>query len=97
MSDSPLIQTPSDPREATILERLLVLRNDLLLLRRDKSTYIKSQDVLPLYEDIVEQVHLLNEIRVEKPAEQNRGLLLKYRCRRKELYSCWQGKVDWLD
>lgn len=75
MTDSPAVQIPLDPKEQPILDHILDIRNKLFLLKQDKSTYIKSHDVLALYEEIIEQVHLLNIIRKEhgKPQEQNRG------------------------
>ncbi|KAI4167585.1 MAG: hypothetical protein LQ343_007083 [Gyalolechia ehrenbergii] len=74
MTDSPAVQAPLDPKEQPILDRILNIRDQLSLLRRDKSTYIKSHDVLRLYDQVIEQVHLLNIIRDEhdKPLEQNR-------------------------
>lgn len=76
MSDSPAVQAPLDPRESPILDRVLFLRDKLSLLKQDKSTYIKSNDVLGLYDEVIAQVHQLNIIREEhgKPLEQNRGL-----------------------
>jgi hypothetical protein len=75
MSDSPLAAPPLDPREKTILESILIIRDRLLLLKQDKSSYVKSQDVLPLYEQVIEQVSKLNEIREDghKQLELNRG------------------------
>ena len=75
MTDSPAVQIPLDPKEQPILDNILNIRDKLSLLKRDKSTYIKSYDVLALYEEVIEQVHLLNIIRKEhsKPLEQNRG------------------------
>lgn len=75
MSDSPAVQAPLDPKEQTILDCLLQIRDKLSILKQDKSTYIKSHDVFSLYEQVIEQVHLLNVIREEhgKPLEQNRG------------------------
>lgn len=75
MTDSPALQAALDPQEEPILNDILTLRDQLLLLKRDKSTYIKSHDVLGLYDNVVEQVHLLNGVRKEhgKPLEQNRG------------------------
>lgn len=75
MTDSPAIQVPLDPQEEPILTCILSLRDQLSILRQDKSTYVKSQDVLTLYDQVVEQVHLLNLIREEhgKSLEQNRG------------------------
>lgn len=76
MTDSPAIQASLDPKEEPILGDILSLRDKLLLLKEDRSTHIKSQDVLDLYDQVIEQVHLLNVIREEydKPLEQNRGL-----------------------
>lgn len=77
MTDSPAVQAALDPKEQPILDRVLNIRDQLSLLRRDKSTYIKSHDVLRLYEQVIEQVHLLNIIRDEydKSLEQNRGAM----------------------
>ncbi|KAI1913883.1 hypothetical protein LOZ53_002537 [Ophidiomyces ophidiicola] len=72
--DSPAVTAPLDPQEQPILDQLLLVRDALLLLKQDKSTYIKSQDVLPFYDRVIEQVQLLNSIRsgrVEKK-EHNR-------------------------
>ena len=73
MSDSPYSTAPLDPREKPILESLLVTRDQLLLLKEDKSTHVKSTDVLPLYEQVIEQVHELNDVRADKHLELNRG------------------------
>ena len=75
MTDSPAVQAPLDPKEAPILGRVLSLRDKLSLLKQDKSTYVKSHDVLQLYDEVIEQVYQLNVIREEhgKPLEQNRG------------------------
>lgn len=77
MADSPTTQTPVDLQEQPILESMLRIRDNLQLLKEDKSTYIKSQDVLALYDQVIEQVNLLNVIREEygKPSEQSRGPL----------------------
>ncbi|MDI1487258.1 MAG: hypothetical protein OHK93_006527 [Ramalina farinacea] len=74
MADSPAVQAPLDPKEEPILTRLLQLRDELSLLKQDKSTYVKSQDVIHIYDHIIEQVHLLNTLRNEhgKPLESNR-------------------------
>lgn len=61
--DSPAVPVPLDPREQPILERLLRTRDALLLLKQDKSSYIKSRDVLPLYEEVIGQVEALNAVR----------------------------------
>ena len=82
MTDSPAVRAPLDPKEQPILDSILCIRDKLSLLKQDRTTYIKSQDVITLYNDVIEQVHLLNRIREEhgKPLEQNRGPWLL--CRR---------------
>lgn len=75
MSDSPAVAAPLDPRELPILDALLRVRDELSLLKSDKSTYIRSQDVVHLYDQVIEQVHALNDLRQSghKPQELNRG------------------------
>jgi hypothetical protein len=72
MTDSPLPRIPLDPKEQPILDRLQSIRTELELLKRDRSTYVKSQDVLKLYDQVIEQVIVLNEIRETKRLEQNK-------------------------
>jgi hypothetical protein len=73
MADTPTLPPPLDPREKPILESLLRIRDELTLLKTDRSTYVKSSDVLPIYDRVVDQVKLLNEIRIDKPQENNQG------------------------
>jgi hypothetical protein len=56
-----------------MLESLQRIRDELTLLKTDRTTYVKSSDVLPLYDKVVDQVKLLNEIRIDKPQETNQG------------------------
>ncbi|KAG0652120.1 hypothetical protein D0Z07_0985 [Hyphodiscus hymeniophilus] len=72
MADTPSYPIPLDSREQPILENLQRIRDELTLLKQDRSTYVKSSDVMVLYDKVVEQVRLLNEIRVDKPKEDNR-------------------------
>ncbi|EDN94752.1 hypothetical protein SS1G_10626 [Sclerotinia sclerotiorum 1980 UF-70] len=72
MTDTPSQPLPLDPREQPILESLTQIRNELTLLKQDRTTYIKAADVLNLQDKVDEQVQLLNEIRADKPHEQNR-------------------------
>jgi hypothetical protein len=44
-----------------------------MLLKQDRTTYVKSKDVMVLYDKVVEQVQLLSDIRAEKPEQENRG------------------------
>lgn len=55
MADSPLLSAPLTTQERPILDKLLQIRDKLLLLKQDKSTYVKSADVLPLYEEVINQ------------------------------------------
>jgi hypothetical protein len=75
MTDSPAVRIPLDSREQPILDKLLAIRTNLELLQQDKSTYVKSQDVIDLYNQIIEQVVILNELRTNKRHEQNRGVV----------------------
>ncbi|KAL4956942.1 hypothetical protein BDW69DRAFT_191996 [Aspergillus filifer] len=68
--ESPAIQTPLDPKEQPILESVLRNRDALYLLKQDKSSYIRSRDILPLYEDVIREVEKLNAVR----KDQNRRL-----------------------
>lgn len=75
MTDSPRAMIPIDPEERPIEGQLLQIRNQLELLKQDKSCYVKSSDVLKLYKDTIVQVRALNDIRKRKDKidEQNRG------------------------
>ena len=72
MTDSPAFKAPIDPKEEPILNELLHIRDELLLIKQDKTKYVKSQDIVGLYEQIIEQVEILNGIRTHKRLEQNR-------------------------
>ncbi|OMP83280.1 UPF0662 protein [Diplodia seriata] len=72
MTDSPAVRAPLDPQEQPILDQLLSIRTQLELLRADKSTYVKSEDVIRLYGNIIEQVERVNQLRTHKRLEQNR-------------------------
>ena len=37
------------------------IRNQLVLLKTDRSTYLRSQEVIPLYDETIEQVNQLDE------------------------------------
>lgn len=74
MTDSPHPRIPLDPSEQPILDRLFQIRDKLSLLKQDRSTYIRSQDVMKLYEEVMQQVERLNTLRTHKPEEQNKGI-----------------------
>ncbi|KAI5289764.1 hypothetical protein KEM54_003256 [Ascosphaera aggregata] len=72
MTDTPSTTFPTDPIEQPILDRLLVIRDGLYLLKQDKSTYIRSKDAFSFYEQVTEQVKALNDIRGSRVPEHNR-------------------------
>ena len=72
MTDSPAYRLPLDPAEQPILDKLLNIRDHLSILKQDRSTYVKSNDVIQFYEQLIEQVEGLNRIRANKRDEQNR-------------------------
>src|ERR1700733_11513690 len=49
--------------EQPVLEKLIQLRQRLQLFNKDRTKYIKSQDVLSVYESLIDQVQKLNNIR----------------------------------
>ncbi|ORY03939.1 hypothetical protein BCR34DRAFT_667270 [Clohesyomyces aquaticus] len=72
MTDSPAVRIPLDPKEQPILDSLLSIRTNLELLKQDRSTYVKSEDVIRLYNEVMEQVEILNALRTTRRLEQNR-------------------------
>ncbi|KAK0776253.1 hypothetical protein LTR75_016315 [Friedmanniomyces endolithicus] len=72
MTDSPAYRLPTDPKEQPILDRILTIRDHLSILKLDRSTYVKSQDVMTYYNQLIEEVGRLNVIRETKRDEQNR-------------------------
>jgi hypothetical protein len=71
--ETPSVPLPRDARERAILDRLVVIQDKLLLLKQDRTTYIRSQDVIPLYEETIEQVKELQTVRAEiGDTEENR-------------------------
>lgn len=73
--DTPIVPPPQCKFEQGVLDRLSVIRDKLLLLKRDRTTYIRSQDVIPLYDETMEEVKELNNIRARTGnKEENRGV-----------------------
>lgn len=60
--------------EQSVLEKLIQLRQRLQLLNKDRTKYIRSQDVLAIYDSLIDQVQKLNTIRQDSvhQDEQNR-------------------------
>ncbi len=77
MSDSPAFRSPCISQEEPILQKLLLIRDGLLLLKQDKTKYVKSQDVVHYYDQILEQVDALNKIRAhcDNRNEKNRCMV----------------------
>ena len=73
MTDSPRPRIPLDAKEQPILDRLLQIRDELSLLKQDRSNYIRSEDVMKIYNEVDVQVEKLNQIRTHKRDEQNKG------------------------
>lgn len=71
--ETPAIPMPRDARELAVLQRLTEIRDQLLLLKQDRTTYIRSQDILPLYDQTIAQVKELIASRAETgAADENR-------------------------
>lgn len=72
MTDSPRVNAPIDPYERPILDQLVQIRTRLELLKADKTKYVKSEDVMTIFRDLIARVHALNNLRTNKRGEQNR-------------------------
>jgi hypothetical protein len=70
--ETPAIPMPKDERERQVLDKLTVIRDSLLLLKRDRTKYIRTQDVMVLHDQLVEQVRQVNEIRTGEHKAENR-------------------------
>jgi hypothetical protein len=75
--DTPAIPMPRDPREQAILQKLQLIRDRLLLLKQDRTNYIRTQDVMPLFDETMDQVKELTVVRAETGyKEENRCMSL---------------------
>lgn len=63
---------PRDEEEKQILEKLMDIRDQLLLRKLDRTTYVRTQDVMVLYDKTLEQVRQLNSLRKGRKIEENR-------------------------
>jgi len=70
--DTPAFPAPNDAQERAILEKLEAVRDQLLLLKQDRTQYIRTQDVMHLYNQVIEQVRQLNEVREATHTGENR-------------------------
>jgi hypothetical protein len=79
--DTPAIPAPKDAREQEILEQAEAIRDQLLLLKQDRTKYIRTQDVMILYDQVIEQVRQLNEARTQGGDKaENRRKFLRPSC-----------------
>ncbi|KAI1107103.1 hypothetical protein F4804DRAFT_329625 [Jackrogersella minutella] len=69
--ETPKIPAPRDEGEREVLEKLIAIRDQLQLRKLDRTTYVRTQDVMVLYDQTIEQVRILSEIRRGKSAEEN--------------------------
>ncbi|KAI2640251.1 hypothetical protein GGS21DRAFT_537945 [Xylaria nigripes] len=70
--DTPKIPLPKDEGEKQVLETLVAIRDRLLLRKLDRTTYVRSQDIMGLYDETIQQVKHLHDIRKGKSIEENR-------------------------
>ncbi|ERT01785.1 uncharacterized protein SPSK_05183 [Sporothrix schenckii 1099-18] len=70
--DTPAIPAPRDAQEREILANLESIRDRLLLLKQDRTKYIRSQDVLAVHNETIEQVRRLREVRAGRNDGENR-------------------------
>ncbi|KAI1211775.1 uncharacterized protein F4807DRAFT_419005 [Annulohypoxylon truncatum] len=70
--ETPKIPGPKDQGEREVLEKLIAIRDQLQLRKLDRTTYVRTQDVMILYDQVVEQVRILSELRDGKSVEENR-------------------------
>jgi hypothetical protein len=72
MTSTPAYSLPLDPAEQPILENVLAIRDHLSIMKQDRSTYVKSGDVVTWYFKLIEEVEQLNRVRENRRYEQNR-------------------------
>ncbi|KAF1820220.1 uncharacterized protein K489DRAFT_433658 [Dissoconium aciculare CBS 342.82] len=72
MTSTPAYSPPLDPAEQPILENVLAIRDHLSIMKQDRSTYVKSGDVVTWYFKLIEEVEQLNRVRENRRYEQNR-------------------------
>ncbi|KAI2473242.1 hypothetical protein F4781DRAFT_381044 [Annulohypoxylon bovei var. microspora] len=70
--ETPKMPAPKNEGERDVLEKLIAIRDQLQLRKLDRTTYVRTQDVMVLYDQTIEQVRILNESRGGKSAEENR-------------------------
>lgn len=72
--DTPKFPPPSNEGEQEILQNLELVLAQLQIRRADRANYVRSQDVMELYDQTIEQVRKLTELRQGKKVAENRGM-----------------------
>lgn len=70
--DTPKFPPPSNEGEQEILQNLELVLAQLQIRRADRANYVRSQDVMELYDQTIEQVRKLTELRQGKKVAENR-------------------------
>ncbi|KAK8073675.1 hypothetical protein PG994_004574 [Apiospora phragmitis] len=65
--ETPKVPAPRDEGEKRILAELMSIRDQLQLRKLDRTTYVRTQDVMVLYEKTIEQVNAFPEPPTEWP------------------------------
>ncbi|ROT41520.1 hypothetical protein SODALDRAFT_270443 [Sodiomyces alkalinus F11] len=73
--DTPSLPPPRDEAEKDVLEKLVIVRDKLLLLKKDRKTYMQKQHVLPLYRETIDQVRRLNQARSASQGELDENIV----------------------
>ncbi|EEB05057.1 fungal protein [Schizosaccharomyces japonicus yFS275] len=63
---------PVPIEDQSVLEKLIGIRQQLSVLKHDRSRYIDKNDVFKIYHQLVEQMNVLQSIRKEQPERHNR-------------------------
>lgn len=76
--DTPKFPPPSNEGEQEILQQLELVLSQLQIRRADRANYVRSQDVMVLYDQTIEQVRKLAELRQGKKVGENRGMTISF-------------------
>lgn len=78
--DTPAIEAPLDPQEQAILDRLIHIRDALLLLKHNRLSFIESRQVLSNYNELIVEAEKIDTLR-KKQRDQSYN-----RCQDKRAY-----------
>lgn len=73
--DTPKFPPPRNEAELQVLQELELIQSQLQIRRADRANYVRSRDVITLYDQTIEQVRRLTEVRQGRKSEENRGML----------------------